>query len=201
MSKTSDPNANEPFPSRSPELMNADDTGLLVIDVQEKLLPLVPTGKLILWNIGRLLKGAKALGVPHAATEQYPEKLGKTISPLASALESPTEKLSFSCAGCLEILERWREQGIHRVLLSGIETHVCIGQSALDLLAGGFHVYVAVDAVGARYEVDHTTALRRMEASGVTLTTTEAALFEWCPVAGTDDFREIIELVKQSPPS
>jgi isochorismate hydrolase len=87
------------------------------------------------------------------------------------------------------------------VLLCGIETHVCVGQTALDLLAAGFRVYIAVDAVAARSTLDHETALRRMESSGAVLTTTEAALFEWCIRAGTPEFRQISALAKELPPA
>ena len=101
---------------------------------------------------------------------------------------------------CGEIFERWRADGRYRVLVCGIETHVCVMQTALDLAAAGFEVYVAVDAVGARHAVDHETALRRMESAGVVLTTTEAAMFEWCRIAGTPEFKKISALAKEKPP-
>ena len=88
-----------------------------------------------------------------------------------------------------------KDRGIYKLLLSGIEAHVCVQQTALDLLAAGWRVYVAVDAVGSRFEIDSRTAIRRMDSSGVTLTTTEAALFEWCREAGTPQFKEISRLV------
>ena len=84
--------------------------------------------------------------------------------------------------------------------MTGIETHVCVAQTALDLVADGWMVYVAVDAVGARHDVDHATALRRMEAAGVVLTSTEAAMFEWCRVAGTAEFKQISSLAKETGP-
>ena len=87
------------------------------------------------------------------------------------------------------------------MLVCGIETHVCIQQTALDLAAAGFGVYVAVDAVGTRHAVDQETALRRMESAGIVLTTTEAAMFEWCSQAGTPEFKQISALAKESPPS
>jgi nicotinamidase-related amidase len=86
------------------------------------------------------------------------------------------------------------------LLICGIETHVCIQQSALDLLADGWRVYVAVDAVGSRHELDHQTALRRMEASGAMLTTVESSLFEWCEAAGTPEFKQISRIVRENPP-
>src|SRR3989304_2531113 len=163
---------------RSPELMNATDTGLLVVDAQEKLLAVGPGAKRIVWNCRRLLDAAQALGMPTAATEQYPEKLGPLAAELRQRLDAPVAKLSFSGAACVPNLADWKDDNRYRVLVCGIETHVCIGQTAFDLLAAGWMVYVAVDAVGTRYAVDHETALRRMESAGVVLTTTEAAMFE-----------------------
>jgi nicotinamidase-related amidase len=195
------PRMNEPFPiERSGELMSAGDTALVVVDVQEKLIPLIAAASRMVWNIERLLDGAKILGVPAIATEQYPQGLGSTIESLASRLDGAHEKIAFSAVGCAPFAAL-REQGVFRVLLVGIETHVCVQQTALDLIAAGFRVYVAVDAVGARNDVDCEVALRRMETTGVTLTTTEAALFEWCQVAGTAEFKQISQLVRLSGPS
>ncbi len=87
------------------------------------------------------------------------------------------------------------------MLVSGIEAHVCVQQTVLDLLAGGYRVYVAVDAVGSRYAIDYETGLRRMESSGATLTTTESALFEWCQVSGTPTFKNISVLIREQPPA
>jgi nicotinamidase-related amidase len=190
----------EPLP-RSPELMSPEDTVLLVVDVQEKLIPLLPDHRRLVWNIRRLLDGAKALGVPVLATEQYPQGLGGTVAELAERLPAAApSKLAFSCAACGPAMEALAASGAHRVLLAGIETHVCVQQTALDLIAAGYRVYLAVDALGARHAVDHDTALRRIELSGGTLTTTEAALFEWCREAGTPQFKEISRLIRETPP-
>ncbi|MCA9120269.1 MAG: isochorismatase family protein [Planctomycetaceae bacterium] len=183
---------------RSPELMSRSDTALLVIDVQEKLIPLIAQHETIVWNIGRLLDGAGILGMRSMATEQYPRGLGPTIERLANRLRSIPEKLAFSCAECAELFDELREAGVFKILAVGIEAHVCVQQTVLDLLAAGFRVYVAVDAVGSRHELDCTTALRRMESSGATLTTTEAVLFEWCDVAGTPEFKKISALVREA---
>ncbi len=191
----------EPLPEipRSPELMSPEDTGLLVVDVQTKLVAVQSDAERVVWNVRRLLDGAKILGVPSAATEQYPEKLGGTVPDLDSRLSvSPQSKLAFSAAACDEIFTTWRAAGIHRVLVCGIETHVCVQQTTLDLLAAGFQVFVAVDAVSTRFPIDHQIALRRMEASGAVLTTVEAALFEWCAKAGTAEFKAISKLVKET---
>ncbi len=187
--------------NRSPELMNRDDTALVVVDVQEKLIPLVAGHERIAWNIRRLLDGAKILGVAAEATEQYPKGLGPTVAELAERIDRPIpEKLHFSCAACDELFSGLTQQGIHRALLCGIEAHVCVQQTALDLMAAGFRVYLAVDAIGSRHAQDQEIALRRMESSGATLTTTEAALFEWCEDSGTPEFKQISQLVREEGP-
>jgi len=185
---------------RSPELMRRDDCALVVVDVQEKLIRLIPGHERIVWNIRRLLDAAKILEMPAVATEQYPKGLGRTVEPLASRLEAPGEKLAFSCAECGELFQRLADEGRLKLLVVGIEAHVCVQQTVLDLLAEGFRVYVAVDAVGSRFDVDRDTALRRMESSGATLTTTEAAMFEWLDVAGTPEFKAVSALVREEPP-
>ncbi len=191
--------AMEPLP-RSPELMSAGDTALLVVDVQGKLITLLPGHERIIWNIRRLLDAAKLLGVAAAATEQYPQGLGPTVPELAERLGPIPAKLRFSSGECAGIFADWDQRGVFRILVVGIEAHVCVQQTAFDLMAAGRRVYVAVDAVGSRHDVDCQTALRRMESAGATLTTTEAALFEWCEVAGTPQFKEISRLVRESPP-
>jgi nicotinamidase-related amidase len=182
---------------RSPELMSRHDTGLMVVDVQEKLIRLIPGHERIVFNIRRLLDGAATLGVPATATEQYPQGLGPTVQELAGRLGKIPGKVAFSCGECPAALQEWSERGVRKLLVVGIETHVCIQQTVLDLIATGFRVYVTVDAVGARGTIDHDTALRRMELAGATLTTTEAALFEWCERAGSPEFKQISALVKE----
>jgi nicotinamidase-related amidase len=190
---------NNPLP-RSPELMSAGDTALLVVDVQEKLIGAIAGHGRVVWNVRRLIDGAKLLGLPVAATEQYPQGLGPTVPELAGRLGGVPSKLTFSCGGCPEVFEELDRRGIHKILVCGIEAHVCVQQTVLDLLAAGWRTFVAVDAVGSRFDLDCQTALRRMDSSGATLTTTEAALFEWCEVAGTPQFKEISRLAKEQGP-
>jgi len=186
---------------RSPELMSRRDTALLVVDVQGKLITLVPGHEQIIWNIRRLLDAAKLLGVPAMGTEQYPKGLGPTVPVLAERIGPMPDKLAFSCGACGELFAGLDAQGIGKILVVGIEAHVCVQQTVHDLLAAGFRVYLAVDAVGARYEIDRETAFRRMESAGATLTTTEAAMFEWCEASGTPEFKEISRLVQEQPPA
>ncbi len=181
-------------------MMSRTDTAVLVIDVQDKLLPLVIDDAKLVWNVRRLIDGAKLLGLPIAATEQYPQGLGGTARAIADQLESIDEKVLFSCRECDKIFEEWSRNSIAKILIAGMETHVCVQQTALDLIAQGFDVYLCVDAVSSRFAIDRETAIRRMESSGVTLVTTETALFEWCESSKAEPFKKISQLVQQTGP-
>ena len=176
--------------------MSALDTGLLVIDVQEKLLPFIPDAKALVGNIAFLIEAARLLDMTVQATEQYPRGLGPTVPELAAKLPTRSDKTSFSGCGVASVVETFHREARPKVVLCGIETHVCVLNTALDLLALDFRVYVAVDAVSARYRVDHEVALRRLERLGVTLTTSEGCVFEWIAGAGHPRFKEISRLVQ-----
>jgi nicotinamidase-related amidase len=191
----------EPHFTRSPELMSRDDTALAVIDVQQKLISLVPGHERMVWNIRRLIDGATLLGLPLLATEQYPQGLGPTVPELAKRLKDIPGKVAFSSCGCDEFRAQLATTGVPKILLAGIEAHVCVQQTALDLIGNGFRVYAAVDAIGSRHAIDYDIALRRMELAGVTLTTTEAALFEWCAQSATPEFKQISALVRETAPA
>jgi nicotinamidase-related amidase len=199
-SMNSDKNQGFPLP-RSPELMSRTDTGLLIVDVQEKLMPLIEHQARIVWNLGRLIDGAKSLGVPVYATEQYPQGLGGTVASLAEKIGPAAAKQRFSCGECPQIFTDLSNQGVDKLLVAGIEAHVCVQQTVLDLLAAGWRVYVPVDAVGSRGSIDRETALRRLDSAGATLTTTESALFEWCETSAAPEFKAISQLIRQQPPS
>lgn len=181
--------------------MNVGDTGLLVVDMQGKLLTLIEDHERVTWNCRRLVDGAKLLGIPVSGTEQYPQGLGPTTPLLAERLGPLPEKKMFSVRECASLIHGWRNQGIFKILVCGIEAHVCVQQTVLDLLGEGFRVYLAADAVGSRSLHDVDIAIRRMDASGATVTTTEAALFEWCETAAHPQFKAISALVKELPPS
>lgn len=179
-----------------PTLMSAADTGLLVIDVQEKLMPLIPHRDRLIANIDFLVDMALLLKMTIQATEQYPKGLGGTVAPLAEKLPPRPDKVAFSCCAVPNVVATFHREARPKVLLVGIEAHVCVAQTALDLLAEGFRVYLAVDAVGSRYEVDQQTALRRLEQAGAILTTTEAAAFEWVGRAGTPEFKVLSQRIQ-----
>jgi nicotinamidase-related amidase len=179
-----------------PTQMSAGDTGLLVIDVQEKLIPLIPSADRMIQNVSFLVDAAKILSMPIQATEQYPKGLGGTVLPLAGKLPTRPEKTAFSCCAIPEVVNGFRGAARPKVLLAGIETHVCVQQTALDLLALDFRVYIAADAVASRSSFDHDLALARMERAGAVITSSESAVFEWVGGAGSPQFKEISRLVQ-----
>jgi len=173
------------------------DTILCVIDIQERLLAAMPHAAPVVEGAARLAGGANLLGVRSLLTEQYPKGLGPTPPALAAILPPPLSKMAFSCCGCEAFMavfdgESPRPQA---AILCGLETHVCIAQTALDLLARGLNVFIVADAVTSRHAVDHEIALRRLEAAGVVVTTTEAVLFEWCRTAEHPQFQAVRKLV------
>jgi nicotinamidase-related amidase len=177
--------------------MSAADTGLLVIDVQDKLVPLILDAPALVRNIAFLIDGARLLDMPVQATEQYPRGLGPTVAELAKRLPERPDKTAFSSCVVPSVVEHFRRAARPKVVLAGIETHVCVLHTALDLLALDFRVYVAVDAVGSRYRIDHDTALRRLEQAGAVLTTSEGCVFEWLGGAGHPRFKAASQLVQQ----
>jgi nicotinamidase-related amidase len=177
--------------------MSALDTGLLVIDVQEKLVPKIAGAAALVRNIAFLLEAAEILGVPVQATEQYPRGLGPTVAELRPRLPERPDKVGFSSCAVPSVVETFHRLARPKVVLTGIETHVCVLHTALDLLAGGFRIFLPVDAVGARYRLDHDTALRRLEQAGAVLTTAEGCAFEWMGGADHPRFREVSRLVQE----
>ena len=177
-------------------------TALLVVDMQEKLLPLIDGGAAVERQCARLIRGCAALGVPIAVTEQYPAGLGSTVPAIRAALppEAPLEsKVKFSA--CIEgVRRRLQEWGSSHVVVCGIETHVCIAQTVLDLIDAGFVAGIVADAVGARSAVDHTIALRRLEQSAAVSLSAEMLLFELAHEAGTDRFKSLLPVIKGDPP-
>ena len=172
-------------------LLDAKTSTLLVIDVQEKLLPHIDDGANVVAQAGWLVRVATRLGVPVLATEQYPRGIGATHPDLRALLpEPPREKLHFSCvaAGCLAGDPAFARP---QLVLCGIETHVCVLQTALELRAAGREVFVVEEAVGSRRASDKALALARMRQHGVQIVSREMAAFEWLHESGTQLFKEV----------
>jgi nicotinamidase-related amidase len=187
-----------PPAAASPDRLTAADTALLVVDVQVKLVPKIRDATGLVRNIGFLLDVCTILGVPATATEQYVKGLGPTVPELAARVRvAQPDKLSFSCCAVPSLVDGFRRGGRPKILVAGIETHVCVMQTVLDLLALGFRAFVAVDAIGSRYAIDHETALRRLELAGAIPVTSEMAAFELTGAAGTPPFKEISRLVQE----
>ncbi|UCE28439.1 MAG: hydrolase [Candidatus Coatesbacteria bacterium] len=149
-------------------------------------------------NVGILIKAFRRLGAPVVVTEQYAKGLGPTVPEIASALGEfePVEKMTFSCAGEPKYVEALRATGADQAVLCGMETHVCVQQTALDLSAAGYQVHVAADAVRSRKKQDWAFSLERMRQAGIIITTTEATVFEMLVECGTDEFKDISKLIR-----
>jgi nicotinamidase-related amidase len=177
--------------------MSAADTGLLVIDVQDKLVPSIIDAASLVRNITFLLDAARLLNMPVQCTEQYPRGLGSTVPELADRFPHRPDKVAFSSCAVPSVVQAFHREARPKIVLCGIETHVCVLHSALDLLALDFRVYIAVDAVGSRYRIDHKVALRRLEQAGAILTTSEMCVFEWIGGAGHPQFKAISRLIQE----
>ena len=179
-----------------PSQLSAHESALVVIDVQEKLMVKIPSAQALTRNIAFLLDVSQLLAVATVCTEQYPKGLGPTVAELAQRLPTRPEKVAFSSCAAPGLLDGFREQGRAKIVLTGIETHVCVLHTAFDLLAAGFQVYLAVDAISSRYAVDHDIALRRLEKAGATLTTVETCAFEWMGGSHHPQFKAVSALVQ-----
>lgn len=181
---------------RSYELARPEQCLVLVSDLQEKLVAVMPDRSQLMERSCQLLRGAELLGVPIIGTEQYPQGLGKTVPEIAPFLPDPPAKKRFSCVEALQLPAAGeRSDGRFRIVLIGIEAHVCIQQTAFDLQSIGYEVILPTDAIFSQRAEDRTTALRRMETAGMTLTSTQALLFEWCETAEHPQFKAISRLV------
>lgn len=174
-------------------LIDREFCGLILVDVQEKLLGHIVNGQHIEQRCAWLLGVARELQVPVLVSEQYPKGLGATVRTLLDCIDNPVQlaKVNFSCAR-EKTLETFTEKnGCNTLILIGIESHVCVLQSSLELLADGYRVYVVADAIGSRNERDHHFALQRMQQAGVQIVTAEMVVFEWLKQSGTSEFRRI----------
>lgn len=178
--------------------LDASHSLALCIDIQERLFPHIHQHDELADRCVRLIRGLRALDVPIIVTEQYVKGLGQTIPSVREVLgdHEPLEKMSFSCCGVDAIEARVLGARRHTMILFGIETHVCVLQTALDLLAQGQTVVVVEDCVSSRNPNDKRVAIERMRTGGAIITTMESILFELLRVAGTDTFKTISAIVK-----
>ncbi|MCX7349523.1 MAG: hydrolase [Alphaproteobacteria bacterium] len=182
-------------------LVDATKATLLLVDMQERLLPAMTGGGEAESRCVILLKAAKALAVPVTVSEQYPKGLGHTVPGLAAEIgNAPVfEKTAFSCwkdEGLREHMIVHHEAGRPLVILAGIESHVCVMQTAADLSAAGFGVFAVADAIASRAPASHALALERMRQTGVAVVNTEMIIFELLGKAGTTEFKALSALVR-----
>jgi len=179
-------------------MLKAENAVLVIVDVQGTLASLMHNRDELYNNLQKIVRGAQVLDIPIIWNEQLPDKLGKTIPQLSELLEglNPIEKNCFSCYGNTEFVEQLKETGCKDVLLTGIEAHVCVYQTAIDLLEKSYNVHLVTDAISSRSESNLNLAIDKIKDNGAQLTSVEMSLFEMLTVAEGDNFRKIIKIVK-----
>lgn len=179
-------------------MLNCSDTLLLIVDIQEKLVRAMHAREELLVRAQQLVQGARVLNVPILVTEQNPKGLGATVPEIAAHLSGvqPISKFSFGCCASEEFLHALRAGAARNVLMAGIETHVCVYQTARELLARGCHVEIVADACSSRTPENKQIGLDKMRAAGAAVTSVETALFELLKVAEGPLFKEILKIVK-----
>ena len=180
--------------------LQPDRTALVVVDVQEGFRRAIPDFERVAKAIATLIAGAEAIGIPVVITEQYPKGLGSTAPEVAEQLPDGTEPLEKVCFSAVDA-EGFDLGGRDQALVCGIETHVCVNQTVLDLLDGGTEVQVVEEAVGSRTEENKRVGLHKMERAGAVLTSVETSLFELLGRAGTDEFKTVQKLILEYAPS
>jgi nicotinamidase-related amidase len=179
-------------------MLKIDNTFLLLIDMQERLYHAMHGKDDLLGNVRKLVMGIRAFGIPIVMSEQYPEGIGKTIPEVAQLLpDTPgIRKMSFSCCADAECSAAIAATGRRQALIAGIEAHVCVYQTSMDLLEKGYEVQVAADAVSSRSPRNRDIGLEKMRDAGIAITSVEIALFELLKTAEAEKFREISKILK-----
>jgi isochorismate hydrolase len=185
--------------------LDADRAMVLVVDVQEKLVPLVRHHDRMIADATKLLDGLRIFELPVVATEQYPKGLGRTVEEVRRCLEASDatvlEKPTFSAWAHPAVRDAILSVDRPQIVMMGIEAHVCVQQTTLDLLSRDYDVFVCADAVGSRGRIDYELSLDRMRQGGAFVTTVESVLFELCNRCDTPQFKTMIEVIKKTPPA
>ena len=179
-----------------PERLTPDRSAVLVVDLQERLVPAIESADHVIEMTDALLRAADLLDVPSAATMQYPKGLGPLVEPFDRRFTDAEEKLDFSAAVCRRDLDRWQQQGRDQILICGIETHICVLQTVMDLIAEGLRPIVVAEAVAARGGWEHELAIEQMQSSGAIISSVESILFQWLGTAKHPHFKAISQIVK-----
>lgn len=180
-------------------ILNRDDSVLIIVDIQERLAAVMEERERVIRNTLHLIEASRLLGIPCILTEQYPKGLGPTVKEIRDDLEDnykPVEKIAFSCCREDTFINMLRETGKKKVILCGMEAHVCVLQTCIDLLCQGYYVHVARDAVCSRREDNFITGIDFMRSAGAVITSTETVLFQLLERAGTEEFKAISKRIK-----
>jgi len=179
-------------------MLQTDNTVLVLVDIQGKLAEIMHDKELLYQNLRRLVMGARALALPVIWMEQLPDKMGPTIQELRELLtsEQSISKKSFSCCGEPVFMNKLKATGRKQTLIAGIEAHVCVYQTAVDLIARGYEAWVVADAVSSRSLSNKQTGLDRIKCAGGQVTSVETALFEMMRTSEHPAFREILKIVR-----
>jgi len=176
-----------------------DQTLLLIVDVQQKLINNIKDNQLLIFNIKKLIDACNLLNVRIAITEQNPLKLGKTLESISNNNEYPIfEKMEFSCSKNKNFISYISENSFKNIIVCGIESHICILQTSIDLLQKGLNILIPRDAIGSRNEIDNDTAFLRLILSGAVASTTESIICELCKTSSRKEFREVSKILKNS---
>jgi nicotinamidase-related amidase len=178
--------------------LDKEDTVLLIVDIQEKLAVVMTEKEKVVRNNMHLIELAKMIGMPVMVTEQYPRGLGATVKDIREALPfyRPIEKMTFDCCGQPPFLEELKEHNKRNVVLTGMETHICVLQTCIGLLKGGINVHIVQDAVCSRTKENWKAGVEFMREAGAVVTSTETVLFQLLKVAGTEEFKKISQRIK-----
>ena len=183
-------------------IIKRDDTAFVLIDIQEKFLPVIYDIQGVIDNANRLVQGASILNIPLLVTEQYPKGLGKTVEGISFVCldrmksQEIIEKIAFDCFGCDEFVNKINQLNRKSLVIFGIEAHVCVLKTSLEALNRGYEVHLIADAVSSRTQRNRDIAIERMRQSGAFIASTEMILFQLMDQAGTDEFKAISKLVK-----
>ena len=176
-----------------------DETLLLIMDMQEKLINNIKGNQLLIFNIKKLIDACNLLNVRIAITEQNPLKLGMTLESVLDNNKYPKfEKMEFSCSKNDRFINYIKKYDFKNIIVCGIESHICILQTSIDLLTKGFNILIPRDAIGSRSDIDNDTAFLRLISSGAVASTTESLICELCKSSNRKEFREISKILKNS---
>jgi nicotinamidase-related amidase len=182
---------------RHPKLATREHSGLLVVDLQEPFLGSVVDRDAVVATARLLLQTAAILEIPVVATTQYAERLGPVAAEAAELLSSPAvDKIAFSCCGASAFVDAVNRTHRRVWVLCGVEAHICVSQTAHDLLQRGHRVHVVADGVSSRTLANREIGLRKMAGSGVVITSAETVIYEWLGEAGTPEFKEVLKLIR-----